>query len=61
MVSFMKVKVTQLCPTLCDLTDCTVHGILQARILKSVAFPNVILSFFEIVCFASSKYSCEIA
>ena len=22
------VKVTQLCPTLCDLKDCTVHGIL---------------------------------
>ena len=31
-----KVKVTQLCPTLCDLMDCTVHGILQARILDRV-------------------------
>ena len=34
-----KVKVTQLCPTLCDLMDCTVHGILQARILECAAFP----------------------
>ena len=32
-------KVTQLCPTLCDPMDYTVHGILQARILKWVAFP----------------------
>ena len=34
--------VTQLCPTLCDLVDCSppgssVHGILQARILEWVA------------------------
>ena len=28
----MKMKVTQLCPTLWDSTDYTVHGILQARI-----------------------------
>ena len=28
----LKVKVTQLCPTLCDPVDYTVHGILQARI-----------------------------
>ena len=35
----MKVKVAQLCPTLCDPMDCTAHGILQARILKWVAFP----------------------
>ena len=34
----MKVKVTQSCPTLCDPTDYTVHGILQARILEWVAF-----------------------
>ena len=27
-------KVTQLCPTLCNPVDYTVHGILQARILK---------------------------
>ena len=32
------VKVAQLCPTLCDPTDYTVHGILQARILEWVAF-----------------------
>ena len=34
-----KVQVTQSCPTLCDLMDYTVHGILQARILERVAFP----------------------
>ena len=33
----MKVKVTQLCPTLCNHMDYTVHGILQARILEWVA------------------------
>ena len=33
----VKVKVTQSCPTLCNLRDYTVHGILQARILKWVA------------------------
>ena len=30
----VKVKLTQLCPTLCDPMDYTVHGILQARILE---------------------------
>ena len=35
----MKVKVTQSCLTLCDPMHCTVHGILQARILEWVAFP----------------------
>ena len=34
----LKVKVTQLCPTLCNPMDYTVHGILQARILEWVAF-----------------------
>ena len=34
-----EVKVTQLCPTLCDPMDSTVHGIFQARILEWVAFP----------------------
>ena len=33
-----KVKVAQLCPTLCDPMDYTVHGILQVRILEWVAF-----------------------
>ena len=32
-------KVSQLCLTLCNPKDCTVHGILQARILEWVAFP----------------------
>ena len=30
----MKVKFTQLCPTLCNPMDYTVHGILQARLLE---------------------------
>ena len=34
-----EVKVAQLCPTLCNPVDYTVHGILQARILETVAFP----------------------
>ena len=33
-----EVKVTQLCMTLCDPMDYTVHGILQARILEWVAY-----------------------
>ena len=37
----MKVKVAQLCPTLCDPMDYTVHGILQVRILEWVAFPSL--------------------
>ena len=32
-------KVAELCPTLCDATDYTVHGILWAEILEWVAFP----------------------
>ena len=34
-----KVKVVQLCPTLCDRMDYTVYGILQAKVLEWVAFP----------------------
>ena len=34
-----QIKVTQLCLTLCDPMACTVHGILQARILECVAYP----------------------
>ena len=33
------VKATQLCLTLCDPMDSTVHGILQARILQWITFP----------------------
>ena len=35
----VKVKVAQLCLTLCDSMDYSVHGILQARILEWVSFP----------------------
>ena len=38
-VTFLKVKVAQLCLTLCNPMDCTVHGILQARTLEWVAVP----------------------
>ena len=34
----LKVKVAQSCPTTCNSMDCTVHRILQARILEWVAF-----------------------
>ena len=34
----VKVKVLQLCPTLCDPMDYRVHGILWARILKAIPF-----------------------
>ena len=37
-VNKVKVKVTQLCLTLCNPMDCN-HGILQDRILEWVAFP----------------------
>ena len=33
-------KVAQLCLTLCNPVDYTVHGILQARILEWAAFPS---------------------
>ena len=35
----VKVKVAQMCPTLSDPMDYTVHRILLARILEWVAFP----------------------
>ena len=41
----VKVKAAQLCPTLCDPMDYTVHGILQARMLEWVAFPFSRASF----------------
>ena len=37
--SVSEVKVDQLCLTLCDPMDCTVYGILQARILEWLAIP----------------------
>ena len=36
----VKVKLAQSCPTLCNPMDCTVHRILQVRILEWVAFPS---------------------
>ena len=36
---YLKVKVTQLCSTLCDPMDYTVHGIFQVRILEWVVVP----------------------
>ena len=37
--SILKVKVAWSCLTLCDPVDCTVHGVLQARIMEWVAVP----------------------
>ena len=37
--NWIELKVSQLCPTLCDPMDYIVHGIFQARILEWVAFP----------------------
>ena len=39
LVNGCKVKLTQLCPILCDPMDHTVRGILQARIPEWVAYP----------------------
>ena len=36
----VEVLVARLCPTLCDPTDCTVHGILQAGMLEWVAISS---------------------
>ena len=38
-VRYLKVKVTQSCPTLCDPMVYTVHGIPQARTLEWITFP----------------------
>ena len=55
-------KLLQLCPTLCDTMDCSppdcsVHGILQARILEWVAVPSThsLLSLFDFECFPRSN------
>ena len=42
----LKVKVTQLYPTLCDPMDYTVHGILQARILEWVGSLSLLQGIF---------------
>ena len=39
LITFAKVKVAHSYPALCNPMDCTVHRILQARILEWVAFP----------------------
>ena len=38
-MKWVKMKVAQLCLTLCDPMDYTVHGILQVSVLDWVAFP----------------------
>ena len=38
-LKWCEVKIAQLCPTLCDPMNYTVHGILHIRILEWVAFP----------------------
>ena len=39
LIKWSKVKVAQLCPTVCNPMAYTVHGIFQARILECLAFP----------------------
>ena len=39
-----EVKVAQLCPTLCNPMDYTVHGILQALILEPFSSPGELLN-----------------
>ena len=46
MYKCVKVKVTQLCPTLYDSEDYTVRGILQARILEWVACLSLLQGIF---------------
>ena len=38
-LKWSEVKISLLCPTICDPIDYTIHEILQARILEWVAFP----------------------
>jgi len=63
-VESVKVLVTQLCLTLCDPVDCTVpgssvHGLLQARILESVAIPfSLKVEAMVIVVTIPSLYRC---
>ena len=38
-IMYVKMKVAQSCPTLCDHMDYTVRGVLQGRTLEWVAFP----------------------
>ena len=62
----MMMKVTQLCPTLCNPMAYTVHGILQASILEWVAFPIQLVNgkarlsiwFHNPVQFSSVAQSC---
>ena len=63
-VESVKVLVTQLCLTLCDPVDCTVpgssvHGLLHARILESVAIPfSLKVEAMVIVVTIPSLYRC---
>ena len=56
------VKVTQLCPTLCDPMDYTAHGILQARIMQWVAVPFLRRSYqprdqIQVSCIGSGFFT----
>ena len=61
---YVKVKVTQSCPTLCDLIDYAVHGILQARIMEWIPtpFPGIFWSFqprdqIQVSCIAGGFFT----
>ena len=53
------VKVAQLCTTLCDLMDHTVHGILQDKILEWIAFPFSRAPFFPPAQFFTNQQSAD--
>ena len=46
LIVYVKVKIAQLCLTLCNPMDYRVHGVLQTRILKRVAFPFLLQGIF---------------
>ena len=50
-------KAAQSCPPLCSPMDCTVHGILQARILEWVAFPFSRGSSQQVSCIAGRFFT----
>ena len=56
--AFVRMKVTQLCLTLCDPMDYTVHRILQARILEWIAVPfSRGFSHTQVSCIAGSFFT----
>ena len=52
----MCVEVTRSCPTLCDLVDYIVCGILQARMLEWVAVPfSMVITYILFKCISTGQ------